>query len=70
MSTTLEAPSAPILPPPVAMTQIITGGLWITKSIYVAAEHGVVHLHLGAAVRGLQRIDQHRESEQAADVGG
>jgi O-methyltransferase domain/Dimerisation domain len=45
MSTTLEAPtSAPVAPPPVVMTQIITGGLWITKSIYVAAELGIADL--------------------------
>lgn len=45
MSTTLEAPAAaPVLPPPVAMTQIITGGLWITKSIYVVAELGIADL--------------------------
>jgi hypothetical protein len=45
MSTTLEAPiGAPAAPPPIAMTQLITGGLWITKSIYVVAELGIADL--------------------------
>lgn len=45
MSTTLEAPiGAPAAPPPVAMTQLITGGLWITKSLYVVAELGIADL--------------------------
>jgi hypothetical protein len=32
------------LPPPVAMTQMITGGVWITKSLYIAAKLGLADL--------------------------
>jgi hypothetical protein len=32
------------LPPPIVMTQLITGGVWITKSLYIAAKLGIADL--------------------------
>ena len=44
MSAILETSNDVTVAPPVVMTQIITGGLWVTKSIYVAAELGIADL--------------------------
>ena len=54
MTTVVEQPAQPadVLPPPppMAMTGMITGGLWITKSLGVVAELGVAdHLASGPA---------------------
>ena len=49
MVTTLEKAGEQQLenagpPPQFAMTQMITGAVWVTKSIYVAAELGIADL--------------------------
>lgn len=36
-----QSPVAPAAPPPIVMAQLITGGVWITKALYVAAALGI-----------------------------